>query len=60
MVVAYKNNDWKKIFFLQNKLIMSFEGRALAVRRIVTNNGNKTPGIDGIVWSDNNKKYEAI
>lgn len=60
MVVAYKNNDWKKIFFLQNKLIMSFEGRALAVRRIVTNNGNKTPGIDEIVWSDNNKKYGAI
>ena len=41
-VVAYKNNDQKLLFSLQEKLMMSFEGRALAVRQIVSNDGKKT------------------
>lgn len=39
---------------------MPFEWKALAVKRIITNNGNKTPGIGEIDWVDNNKKYKAI
>ena len=42
LVVAYKNNDQKLLFSLQEKLMMSFEGRALAVRQIVSNDGKKT------------------
>lgn len=60
LVVAYKNNDQKLLFFLQEKLMMSFEGRALAVRRIVSNDGKKTPGFDKIIWNSPSAKFQAI
>lgn len=60
LVVAYKNNDKKLLFSLQEKLMMSFEGRALAVRRIVSNSGRNTPGLDKIVWKGPSAKYQAI
>lgn len=60
LVVAYKNNDQKLLFFLQEKLIMSFEGRAFAVRQIVINDGKNTPGLDKIVWNSPSAKFQAI
>lgn len=60
LVVAYKNNDLENLYFLQNKLMMSFEGRAIAVRKITLNKGGKTPGIDGITWKSPSDKYLAI
>jgi RNA-directed DNA polymerase len=38
----------------------SYEGRALAVRRVTSNDGGKTPGIDGIVLSTPSERLEAI
>jgi RNA-directed DNA polymerase len=60
LVVAYKNNDQKLLFVLQEKLMMSFEGRSLAVRQIVSNDGKKTPGVDKIVWNNPSLKFQAI
>jgi RNA-directed DNA polymerase len=40
--------------------LQSFEIQALAVRRVVTNKGGKTAGIDGIVWSDPKDYWSAI
>lgn len=60
LVVAYKNNDQNLFFSLQEKLMMSFEGRALAVRQIVSNDGKKTPGIDQIIWNSPSAKFQAI
>jgi|KNS12Surf_metaT_2_FD_contig_101_683808_length_2328_multi_3_in_0_out_0_1 RNA-directed DNA polymerase len=60
LVVAYKNNDQKLLFSLQEKLMMSFEGRALAVRQTVINDGNNTPGFDKIVWNSPSAKFQAI
>lgn len=60
LVVAYQNNDQKLLFSLQEKLMMSFEGRALAVRQIVNNDGKKTPGLDKIIWNNPSAKYQAI
>lgn len=60
LVVAYKNNDQDLLFTLQEKLMMSFEGRALAVRQVVSNDGKKTPGFDKIVWDSPSAKYQAI
>jgi RNA-directed DNA polymerase len=60
LVVAYKNNDKKLLFDLQEKLIMSFEGRAMAVRRIVSNNGKETAGLDKILWNSPTAKMQAI
>ena len=60
LVVAYKNNDQKLLFSLQEKLMMFFEGRALAVRQILSNDGKKTPGFDKIVWNNPSAKFQAI
>ena len=60
LVVAYKNNDQELLFSLQEKLMMSFEGRALAVRQTVINDGNNTPGFDKIVWNSPSAKFQAI
>jgi len=59
-VVAYKNNDQQLLFSLQEKLMMSFEGRALAVRQTVINDGKNTPGFDKIVWNSPSAKFLAI
>jgi hypothetical protein len=49
MVVAYTHNNMEEVFRLQDKIVMSFKGRALAVRKITSNPGGKTPGVDNII-----------
>jgi len=60
MVVAFKNGNMSEVYRLQKKLMLSFEGRALAVRKVTSNKGGKTPGVDNITWSNPAEKYEAI
>jgi RNA-directed DNA polymerase len=40
--------------------MLSFAARALAVRKITSNEGGKTLSVDKIVWSSPAEKYEAI
>jgi RNA-directed DNA polymerase len=42
------------------ELILTFEARALAVRRVVTNPGKNTPGIDGVIWKTSEDRMKAI
>lgn len=37
----------------------SFYAKALAVKRVVSNKGKKTPGIDGELWETDKAKMEA-
>jgi hypothetical protein len=37
----------KEVYRLQYMIITSFSGRALAIRKVVTNSGGKTAGTDG-------------
>ena len=60
LMVAYKNKNWKEVHSTQLKFMMSFEGRALAVRKVVTNDGGKNPGLDKIVWNSPKDKFQAI
>lgn len=60
LMVVYKNNDCQLLFSLQEKLMMSFEGRAFAVRQIVSNDGKNTSGLDGITWGNPSSKFQAI
>lgn len=60
IVKANLNNNMRLVYKLQNQLVSSFEGRALAIRRIITNSGAKTPGIDNILWNTPGKKFKAI
>ena len=34
--------------------------KALAVKRVVTNDGRKTPGVDGVLWNTPAKKMKAV
>jgi len=60
IVKASLNNNMRLVYKLQNQLVSSLEGRALAIRRIITNSGAKTPGIDNILWNTPGTKFKAI
>ncbi len=45
---------------LQWLLTHSFHGKLLAVKRVTSNQGKKTPGIDGILWKGNKAKMQAV
>jgi RNA-directed DNA polymerase len=49
MVEAYKEENLNKLHSLQYQAIMSFEFRAYAIRKVTSNDGRKTPGIDNIL-----------
>lgn len=60
IVKATLTNDMGTVYKLQNKLITSFEGRAAAVRRVVTSYDGKIPGIDNITWEIPTDRFKAI
>ena len=38
----------------------SFYGKALAVKRVTENQGKRTPGVDGKLWSTQDAKAKAV
>lgn len=57
---AYKNQRYDVAMNLQHKLIHSFYAKALAVKRVTSNKGNKTPGVDNVLWNTPELKFEVI
>jgi RNA-directed DNA polymerase len=51
IVKAVREGKWHKVKALVYLLTHSFSGRALAILRVVSNEGAKTPGVDGVVWN---------
>jgi len=49
-----------KVKALQWLLTHSFSGKALAVRRVTENQGKRTSGVDGIIWSTPKSRLEAV
>jgi RNA-directed DNA polymerase len=45
---------------LQWLLAHSFYGKMLAVRRVTSNRGRSTPGVDGVVWKTSRQKTLAV
>lgn len=41
-------------------MVTSFPCRALAVRRVASSHGAKTPGVDNIVWNTPGQRFQAI
>ena len=61
---AYRTND-KEIFFnkiqqAQHSLTRSFAARCLAVRKVTSNSGKDTPGIDKVVYKTKKEKFDII
>ena len=58
IVKATLEQKWRLIKRLQYLITNSFYAKALTVRRVVTNSGKKTPGIDGVLWKADKEKME--
>ena len=56
---AVREKRWGKARALQRILTRSFYGRLWAVRRVTTNKGKRTPGVDGVLWNTPRKKMQA-
>jgi RNA-directed DNA polymerase len=60
IVKAIKEGRWNKVKALQRLLTHSYSGKALAVRRVTENRGERTAGVDGEIWDTPQKKAQGI
>ena len=60
IVKAIQEGRHNKVKALQWLLTHSFSGKALAVKRVTTNRGKNTPGVDKVVWNTSEAKTNAI
>jgi RNA-directed DNA polymerase len=57
---AAKEENYGKVKALQWILSHSFYAKALAVKRVTSNKGKKTPGVDGVIWKGSRAKMQAV
>jgi len=57
---AVQENRWNKVKTLQYQLTRSLAAKLLAVKRVTSNKGKKTPGIDGVLWQGARAKFRAV
>lgn len=60
IVKAVQAGRWGKVRALQHLLTHSFSGKAVAVKRVTSNDGKRTPGVDGVIWDTPQKKACAM
>jgi RNA-directed DNA polymerase len=60
IVQAIQAGQKRKARALQYRLVRSFSGKALAVKRVTENQGKRTAGIDGKTWTTPEQKVAAI
>jgi len=56
---AVKENRWNRVKAIQYLLTHSFYAKLLAVKRVTSNKGCKTPGVDGALWQGVRAKWRA-
>lgn len=56
---AVLENKWNRVAKLSYILTHSMYAKLLAVYRIITNKGGKTPGVDKVVWTVEDHWFEA-
>jgi RNA-directed DNA polymerase len=56
---AVKESRWNKVHTLQYLLARSFYAKLLAVKRVTSNKGRHTPGVDGVLWQGARAKWRA-
>lgn len=57
---AVRQGRWHKVKALQYLLSRSFYARMLAVKRIISNKGKRTSGIDGVIWKTHQQFWCAV
>ena len=56
---AIQNGNYRRASALQWLLTHSRAAKLLAVRRVTTNRGAKTPGVDNVIWRTDRQKLQA-
>ncbi len=56
---ATQAGQWRKVQALQWVLTHSRSAKLLAVHRVTTNRGAKTPGVDNVIWRTGKQKIQA-
>ena len=57
---AVREGRYRLVKSLQWLLTHSFYAKLLAIKRVVTNKGKATPGVDGVIWNTPEKKMQAV
>lgn len=57
---AQKEGRRNKVKALQHLLVTSYEAKVLAVRKVTSNKGKRTAGVDHIKWDTDVKKIKAV
>lgn len=57
---AFREGKKSKVKSLQHILTRSLAAKALAVRRVTTNQGKNTPGVDRVLWKTPEEKSRAV
>jgi RNA-directed DNA polymerase len=60
IVKALQQKRYGKVKALQRILVTSFDAKALAVKRVTSNKGKRTAGVDNIRWTTPAGKMQAI
>jgi RNA-directed DNA polymerase len=60
IVKATGEGRWGKVRCLQHLLTHSYSGKVLAVKRVTTNRGKRTPGVDREIWTTPAQKSTAV
>ena len=60
IVKATKANKKNLVKRLQYLLVNSFYAKAIVVKKVSSNKGKRTPGIDGEVWKTAEDKIKAV
>jgi len=60
IVKAQKEKRYGKVKSLQRILVTSFDAKALAVKRVTSNKGKRTAGVDKVKWTASETKFKAI
>ncbi len=56
---AVRERKWNKVRCLQRLLTRSFDAKLLAVKRVTTRKGARTPGVDNVRWNTSAKKMRG-
>jgi RNA-directed DNA polymerase len=60
IVKAQKERRYGRVKRLQHILVTSFDAKALAVKRVTSNKGRRTAGVDKVKWTTRAAKFKAI
>lgn len=60
IVMAWQRKEYGKVKEQQDKLVNSFSACCIAVKKVTTNPGKKTPGIDKILWDTPQARMDRV